>query len=71
MKENQRHIHLEHPEKSAVAEHIVDLGHGIQFHRTFILATKTQYMDRIVKEAIDIELQPKSMKIEMGFCLSK
>jgi uncharacterized protein with PIN domain len=52
LKEHQRHIRLEHPDKSAVAEHSVDLGHHIQFHNTSILATETQYMYRIVKEAI-------------------
>jgi hypothetical protein len=32
LKKQQWHIRLEHPEKSAVAEHSVDLGHCIQFH---------------------------------------
>jgi hypothetical protein len=41
LKEHQRHVRLEHPEKSAVAEHSVDLGHRILFHNTSILATKT------------------------------
>jgi hypothetical protein len=44
LKEHQRHIRLEHPNKSAMAEHSVDLGHHIQFHNTSILATDTQYM---------------------------
>jgi hypothetical protein len=38
LKRHQRHIHLEHPEKSAVAEHSFDLGHRIQFHDTSVLA---------------------------------
>jgi hypothetical protein len=71
LKEHQRHIHLEHPDKSALAEHSVDLGHRIQFHNTSILATKTQYMDRIVREAIEIELHRNYMNREVGFCLSK
>jgi hypothetical protein len=61
---------LEHPEKSAVAEHSVDLGHRILFHSTSILATKTRYMDRIVREAIEKELHSNNMNREMGFCLS-
>jgi hypothetical protein len=61
LKEHQRHIRLEHPEKSAVAEHSVDLGHRILFHNTFVLATKARYMDRIVREAIEIELHPNNM----------
>jgi hypothetical protein len=59
------------PDKSAVAEHSVDLRHRIQFHNTSMLATKTQYMDRIVRETIEIEVHPNNMDREVGFCLSK
>jgi hypothetical protein len=58
LKDHQRHIRLEHPDKSAVCEHTVDSGHRILFHDTSILATKTRHMDRIVREAIEIELHP-------------
>jgi hypothetical protein len=71
LKEHQRHIRLDHPDKSAVAEHSIDQGHHIQFHNAFILATKTRYMDRIVREAIEIELDPYNINREGGFCLSK
>jgi hypothetical protein len=71
LKEHQRHICLEQPDKSAVAEHSVDFGHHIRFHNTSVLATKTQYMDRIVREAIEIELRRNSMNREVGFYLSK
>jgi hypothetical protein len=54
-----------------MVEHNVDLGHLIQFHNTSILTTKTQYMDHIVTEAIEIELHADNMNIVMGFCLSK
>jgi hypothetical protein len=49
----------------------INQGHRIQFHSSFILATKTRYMDRIVREAIEIELHPYSINREGGFCLSK
>jgi hypothetical protein len=71
LKEHQRHICLEHPDKSAIAEHTVNLGHRIQFHETSILATRAQYMDRIIREAIEIELHPNNMNREVGFGLSK
>jgi hypothetical protein len=71
LKEHQRHIRLEHPGKSAVAEHSIDQGHGIQFHNASILATKTKYMERIVREAIEIELHPYNINREGGFRLSK
>jgi hypothetical protein len=71
LKEHQRHIRLEHPDKSAVAEHSIDQGHRIQFDNPSIPATKTRYMDRIFREAIEIELHPYNIKREGGFCLSK
>jgi hypothetical protein len=63
LKEHQRHIRLEHPEKSAVAEYSVNLGHRIQSHNTSVLATKTQYMDRIVRQATKIELHHNNIII--------
>jgi hypothetical protein len=71
LKEHQRHIILEHPDKSAVAEHNIDQGHRIQFHNSCIHAMKTRYMDRIVSEATEIELHPYSINREGGFRLSK
>jgi hypothetical protein len=67
LKEHQRHIRLEHPDKSALAEHSIDQGHRIQFHNASILATKTRYMDLIVREAIEIELHPYNINREGGF----
>jgi hypothetical protein len=71
LKEHQRHIRLEHPDKSAVAEHSIDQGHRIQFHNYSILATKTRYMDRIVRAAIEIDLHPYNINREGGLCFSK
>jgi hypothetical protein len=69
LKEHQRHIRLEHPNKSAIAEHSIDKGHRIQFHNSSILAMKTRYMDCIVRKAIEIELHPYS--INRGWILSQ
>jgi hypothetical protein len=66
---HQQHIHLKHSDKSAVVEHRVDLRHRIQFHNISILAPKTQYMDHVIREAIEIELHPNNMNREVGFCL--
>jgi hypothetical protein len=71
LKEHQRHIRLEHPDKSAIAEHSIDQGYRIQFHNSSIFATKTRYMDCIVMEAIEIELHPYNINREGGFCLIK
>jgi hypothetical protein len=71
LKEHQRHIRLEHPDKSDVAEHSSGRGHSIQLHNSSILAMKTRYMDRIVWDAIEIELQPYNVNRKDSFCLSK
>jgi hypothetical protein len=71
LKEHQRHLRLEHPDKSAVAENSIDQGHSIQFHNASIFAMKTRYIDHIVREAIEIELHPYNINREGGFCLSK
>jgi hypothetical protein len=60
-----------HQDKLAVAEHSINHGHRIQFHNSSILATKTRYMDRIIREVIKSELNPYNINREGGFCLSK
>jgi hypothetical protein len=59
LKEHQRHIRLEHPDKLALAEHSIDQGHHIHFHICTILAVKSRYMDCIVRETIEVELLPQ------------
>jgi hypothetical protein len=44
VKDHQRHIRLQHPEKSTVAEHSINLDHRIQLQNTTILYTKSRYM---------------------------
>jgi hypothetical protein len=41
-----------YPEKSTVAENIINLGHRIQLFNT----KKSRHMDRIIRETIEIEL---------------
>jgi hypothetical protein len=71
LKEHQRHIQLEHPDKSAAAENSTDQGHYIQFSSSSILAMKTRYMGRIVRVAIEIGLHPYNINREGGFYVSK
>jgi hypothetical protein len=47
------------------------LGHHIQLQDTTILSTKPRDWDRIIREAIEIELHPNNMNKDDGFCLSK
>jgi hypothetical protein len=55
-KEHMRHIRLDQPEKSAVAEHSINAGHMIDFNNVSVLDRASGYMDRLVKEAIQIGL---------------
>jgi hypothetical protein len=65
LKEHQGHIRLQHPDKSAVAEHSIDQGHRFEFHNSSFLDTKTRYMDHIVRETIEIELHPYNINREV------
>jgi hypothetical protein len=67
LKELQLYIQLEHSATSVVAEHNIDHVHRIKSHNSSILVTKTKYMDRIVREAIEIELHPKNTNREGVF----
>jgi hypothetical protein len=71
VKEHHQRIYLEHPEKSAKAEHSINLSHRIQLHNTSILANKSRYMDQIIREAIEIELHPNIINREDDSSLSR
>jgi hypothetical protein len=71
LKDHQCHSRLEHPDKSAVAEHNINQGHRIPFLDASVLNTSAKYMDRIVREATEVVLHPFNMNKEYDFCLSR
>jgi hypothetical protein len=70
LKEHRRHVRLIQPEKSAVAEPLIKTSHSLDFDGTSKLGTATRYKDRLVKEAIEIQLHPDNFNRDDGFNLS-
>jgi hypothetical protein len=70
LKEHRRHVRLNQPERSAVAEHSLTTYNRIDFDGASKLGTATRYMDCLVREAIKIRLHPDNFNRDDGFNLS-
>jgi hypothetical protein len=68
-KEHMRHIRLDQPEKSAVAEHSINAGHQIDFN-ILVLDRASGYTDRLVREAIQIRPNQNNFNRDNDFTLS-
>jgi hypothetical protein len=66
-KEHMRYIRLYQPQKSVVAENIFETGHNIDFSNTSILDKATTYMDRAIKEAIEIMPHSRNLNTDRGW----
>jgi hypothetical protein len=69
-KEHRRHVHLNQPERSALAEHSLTTYHRIDFDGASKLGMATRYMDCLVREAIKIRLHPDNFNRDYGYNLS-
>jgi hypothetical protein len=61
-KEHMRYLRLGQPDKSAVAGHIMEKGHCMKFNKAHRLVRIEWYMDRLVKQATEIQLHPKNLR---------
>ena len=71
IKELHLHILLGHLVKSAVAELRFNRKHVIKFQDNLILLIVSGYVERLIREAVGIELNPNNMNREDGLTLNR
>jgi hypothetical protein len=69
--QHERHLRLAQTDKSAIAEHSFNQNHRVRPEDTKLLAIKTGYMERLIREATEIELHPHNFNREEGLHLSR
>jgi hypothetical protein len=71
VEEHRRHIRHSHSHELAVAKHNTHHDHKIRFQETQILASKSGYMDKLIREVRELDLHPNNINWEDELPLSK
>jgi hypothetical protein len=69
IKQHYWHICLGYLDESAVAKHRFNHNHVIKFQDTRILSTVPGYMERLIMEAVELEIHPNNMNMKDGLTL--